>query len=420
MKKGWSERWCSVNDVKEALNKEECLVVDIRKYDVYTGWTIDPSDRGGHIPGAWDWHILEEKPEVHKKIILYGNNVDELEKEYQRLTAEGYGEVYLFLLRDWLDMPDAGWEVYPNYQLYVPAEIVKDVMEGNYPKEIPAKEKLCIVTIGWGDEEVGGYLEKHIPGSVYMNSDEFEPPRVYVSDIIEWRLATDEELGKLFQRYGIDEETVVIVIGKAPSIASRFALICNYMGVDTAYVLNRGEDGWKDAGYPFEQMPVKPGKPSAGMLSPKKREWILTLEEAKKNLDNPSYQWVDIRTWDEYIGKKAGYDYHRIAGTIPGAKFGCVRLKYDDTIELFEALDAPMCAYRNSDMTMKNPGMIKKIWQENGIDLSKRLVFFCGSGWRASEVLWDAFVMGIENATLFSDGWNAWSNEGNRYIKNNG
>ena len=40
----------------------------------------------------------------------------------------------------------------------------------------------------------------------------------------------------------------------------------------------------------------------------------------------------------------------------------------------------------------------------------------CGSGWRAAEVLWDAQVMGLTDVSLYSDGWIAWSNEGNPYI----
>lgn len=65
---------------------------------------------------------------------------------------------------------------------------------------------------------------------------------------------------------------------------------------------------------------------------------------------------------------------------------------------------------------MRNDDEIKVMWKECGIDTNKRLAFMCGSGWRAAEILWYAKVMGFENTTLYSDGWIAWSNEGNPYI----
>lgn len=46
-----------------------------------------------------------------------------------------------------------------------------------------------------------------------------------------------------------------------------------------------------------------------------------------------------------------------------------------------------------------------------GIDLNKHLSFMCGSGWRAAEVLYYAQVMGLENTSLYSDGWIGWSND---------
>lgn len=409
-------KWYSVNEVRSALESEAVLVIDARELEVYSGWTIKESEPGGHIPGAWDNHILLEDGIKEKEIVLYGSDRSILEKQYEDLMGKGFKKVGLFLLKEWFAQQDVPWEKYPNYQLYVPAEIVKNMMEGVYPEEIPKKKKLLLISVGWGDEEDAGYMDKHVPNAVHMNSDEFEPPRVYVSDIIEWRLATDEELSKLFQKYGIDEETVVVIIGEAPSVASRLALICYYMGVDGAYVMSRGQEGWQAAGYAFSKEKVFPGKPTEHILTPKRKNFILTVDDVKMMIDNPEYEWVDIRAWNEYIGTNPGYTYHSIAGTLPKAKFGCVETDEEDALYAYNEQDIPMCAYRNRDMTMKNPKLIRELWRSNGINLNKKLVFFCGSGWRAAEVLWDAYVMGIEDAALFSDGWIAWSNEGNPYV----
>lgn len=75
-----------------------------------------------------------------------------------------------------------------------------------------------------------------------------------------------------------------------------------------------------------------------------------------------------------------------------------------------------MTYYRNADWTMRNGYEILKMWEDAGIDLNKHLSFMCGGGWRAAEVYWFSRVMGLENTSLFSDGWCAWSNDGLPFI----
>lgn len=71
-----------------------------------------------------------------------------------------------------------------------------------------------------------------------------------------------------------------------------------------------------------------------------------------------------------------------------------------------------MYYYRNIDKTMRNAQEIEELWKKDGIDTAKHLSFMCGSGWRASEILWYSMVMGMENTSLYSDGWIGWSNSG--------
>ena len=55
-------------------------------------------------------------------------------------------------------------------------------------------------------------------------------------------------------------------------------------------------------------------------------------------------------------------------------------------------------------------GMGIHMWKSLGIDIQKEMSFFCGSGWRAAEVLVYSKVMGLDNTSLYSDGWMGWSN----------
>jgi len=70
--------------------------------------------------------------------------------------------------------------------------------------------------------------------------------------------------------------------------------------------------------------------------------------------------------------------------------------------------------YRNLDGTMRNSNEIIAMWKEWGITPEQKLSFFCGTGWRAAEVLVYADVMGLKNISLYDGGWNEWSgNTGN-------
>ena len=400
------KNYLSVKELQQILKNPDYLAVDIRENEVYSGWTISASEKGGHIPGVWDKFTLYDDISKNKKIILCGNNVEDMEKLTEELYILGYDRVYKFKISEWLACMPHEWEKYPNYSLYIPAEIVKRILEGEFPEEIKPTENLLIFDIGWGDERKSGYLQGHIPGAIHINSDEFEPPRVYVSNKIEWRIAKDNELIKLAKRYGITVNSTIVIYGEELSAACRFAVICKYLGVEKVYVMSRGLRGWSEKKYSLTREKSSIVSTDVfGYDEPKNKKLIDSLEQLYEKMLDPNYILVDVRGWDEYIGKSSGYDYHDIAGRIPGSKFGGIKGQISE----------PMSVYRNKDLTMKNPKKILRMWTECGIDVNKHLSFLCGSGWRASEVLWDALVMGLKDVSIFSDGWIAWSNERETY-----
>ena len=71
-----------------------------------------------------------------------------------------------------------------------------------------------------------------------------------------------------------------------------------------------------------------------------------------------------------------------------------------------------MLYYRNIDNSMRNADEILAMWADAGIDSGKHLSFMCGGGYRAAEVLWDAWAMGLTDVSLFADGWTGWELQG--------
>ena len=432
--KGGSYEAATTEDVKTALSDENSIVLDARMNDAYIGWAVDGAKRGGHIKGASDFSAAwidceyddkenlegETREQVlteamknkditeDKKVIVYDTNGEDATKVADYLSEKGVKDVSTYDANEWINDESLEMESYPNYQMLVPASVVNEIANGKTPEGFTKSKDIKIVDIRWGNNEESGYLEGHIPTAIHVNTDSFEPPTKYVNDIEEWRLADDETLAKLLLENGITKDTCVIATSPEPMAASRFAVICKYMGVEDVRVMNGGFVDWNKLGLELSKDEEK-AEPATdfGVAYPANPDWIETLEQVKKDIkDTENFTLVDNRTWEEFIGEETGYSYHKIAGRIEGAVFGYAGKKDSSSVSY----------YRNIDKSMRNADEIKAMWKECGIDTNKRLAFMCGSGWRAAEILWYAKVMGFENTTLYSDGWIAWSNEGNPYI----
>lgn len=401
----------ATKELQDKLSDDSWVVVDTRINDAFNGWKLDEVERGGHIKGAVDfsanWLTVDSKDkektldkaletkgiEKDKNIVLYDANGKDAKEVANYLSEKGYKNLYTYNLADWAKDESLPMESYENYEMIVPATIVNDILDGKKPETFENSKNIKIVEASWG-EESEAYSKGHIPTSVHINTDTVEPPP-------QWMLASDEELAKFANDYGFTKDDTVIVTGPDVMASYRVAVVLRYIGINDVRVLNGGNNAWTSAGYELE---TKSNKPVAGndfgATIPANPDLIDTQAELKEMLKDSNNVLVDNRSWDEYIGKISGYSYHDKKGRIPGAVYGYAGTSAT-TLE----------DYRNIDNTMRNADEIKALWKDAGIDTNKHLIFMCGSGWRAAEVLTYANVMGFDNTSLYSDGWIGWSND---------
>lgn len=399
-------------------NNTEWKLVDCRLNDAFNGWKLDGVEQGGHIPEATDfsanWLKAESKDREQilqellaakeiteeKNIVLYDANGRDAMEVAEYLISQGVSNLHYYDINTW--PADKPLKQYANYQLVVPAVVVQDILEGKIPETFPADKKIKLVEASWGEEKTS-YAKGHIPTTFHINTDNIEPPTA--TEPVMWVLADDETLAKFALQFGFTKDDVVIVTGEEQMAAYRIALVLRYIGVADVRVLNGGTTAWTMAGYELEKKSNQPTPvASFGGNIPGDPSVIDTIEEAKAGLNSPAiYTFVDNRTWDEHIGKISGYSYHKIKGRIPGSVFGYAGKSDAYSLDYF----------RNPDKTMRNFAEIMALWQERGIDTSKRLAFMCGSGWRAAEIFYYADVYGLPNIGVYSDGWIGWSNAGN-------
>lgn len=410
--------------VEEVLNDPSFVIVDTRLNDAFNGWKLEGISRGGRIKGAVDFSanwlkvktdhkedILNEALKTkgiikEKNIVLYDANGKDAQEVAEYLKEKGFEKIYIYDMNKWADDTSLPMKKYTNYQLIVPASIVKGIIDGKKPETFENAENIKIVEASWGEEKTS-YAKGHIPTSFHINTDEIEPPAP--EPPMMWMLAGDETLAKLAVKYGFSKEDTVIVTGEEPMAAYRVATILRYIGIQDVRVLNGGTTAWTMAGYELETTSNKAERGADfGGVIPGNPDVIDTMEETKAGLKAPDkFTLVDNRTWDEHIGKSSGYSYHDKKGRIPGAVFG-----YAGKTDSY-SLDY----YRNIDKTMRNANEFLDLWKNQGIDTTKHLSFMCGSGWRVAEIYTYADVAGLKDIAIFNDGWIGWSNESNNPIE---
>jgi len=66
---------------------------------------------------------------------------------------------------------------------------------------------------------------------------------------------------------------------------------------------------------------------------------------------------------------------------------------------------------------MRNYQEIASFWRGAGITPDKRVIFSCGTGWRAAEAFFYAYLMGWPRIAVYDGGWLEWSLSGSNPIE---
>ena len=414
----------STPELQGRLNDPDVTIVDVRPLFAYNGWRENGEARGGHVPGAISfptgWLEQLDDAEIERLIrskglghgretVLYGSAAADVSSVRTTLTALGLADVraYEHSWAEWAADEALPVERLPNYEKLVHTEWVRRLLDGERPEAAPPGRFLLFhVNFGVPEE----YEDSHIPGALYLDTNLLES-----SD--DWNRRSPEELERALCSLGISHDTTVIVYGRDTEgqanekwpgrragqiAANRAALILRYAGVEDVRVLDGGYDRWARAGNALEPgvNPATP-VPSFGVRIPQHPEFIVDLDEAKQILSDPDHAaLVSVRSWREHIGEVSGYNYIGLAGRIAGDVWGnCGSDAYH------------MQHYRNVDNTMRAYPEIAANWEEADIGPEKWVAFYCGTGWRASETWFYAYLMGWQRIAVYDGGWFEWSQD---------
>ncbi len=382
------------------------LVVDLRGTAAFNGWKQTGEARGGHIlgaaslPASWvrdtsgtDIERLLESKGIHqdKTIVLYGASGQDRSRIARLLADVGCRDVRTY------DAGMAAWaadDALPmahlaNYEKLVPPQWLHDRVHGLQQSTYPGSGfLLCEV----GSDQGSLYSQGHIPGAIYFDTNDIETEPL-------WNRVSDQDLEAALLGHGVTHDTTVVLYGRDTSATARVANILMVAGVDDVRLLDGGFDAWTSAGYDVEiGSPSPAAARSFGRHVPAHPEYLIGTEQARAMLADARAMLVSVRSWAEYTGETSGYEFVQPKGRIAGAAWAGAGLASQG-----------MEGLRNVDGTMRSYPEIAAIWRDRNITPDKHIAFYCGTGWRASEAFFYAYLMGWERVSVYDGGWLEWS-----------
>ena len=411
----------STGELRLRLTDPDTVIIDVRPLSRFNGWRRSGEARGGHIPGAVSlpssWlgllnesellDLLQSKGITVGTVILYGDEAREIEVVRAALEESGLRPLVYGGWSEWLDDEQLPLEKLTNYDRLVDPEWVAQLLAGSRPDTYRGDD-FAVFHVNFGVPEE--FADGHLPGSYYLDTNWLEAEH-------DWNRRSPSELESALAALGISSDTTVVLYGRdtvgnpnekwpgrraGQIAATRAAAILLYAGVKDVRLLDGGYDNWVNAGYPLEAGWRAPNPIARfGVPIPQRPEIIVDIEEAKAILSDPAgAALVSVRTWKEHTGQVSGYNYIEPKGRIAGDVWGnCGSDAYH------------MQHYRNVDNTMRPYPEIAANWAEAGITPDKWVAFYCGTGWRASETWFYAYLMGWERIAVYDGGWFEWSQD---------
>ncbi|MDP2439870.1 MAG: rhodanese-like domain-containing protein, partial [archaeon] len=266
-----------------------------------------------------------------------------------------------------------------------------------------------------GSGEGADFLEGHVPTAVYADAGDFERPPL-------WKRIPDSELFARLESLGLRCPARPIVLYgrnvRGTLAAARVAVLLLYAGAADVRLLDGGLAAWQSALLPLDSG-TEP-QPSPGVWEGSVMPGVFCgLEDVRKVVERPVTEaaeeaeaegkrrdeaedfiddplLVSIRNHDEQVGISTGYPYILTAGRIPRDTWGLAGCSTPQHMEEF--------LHSHSGRLLPLQEILAK-WTRLRLSASRRLIFYCGTSWRASLAFMVARALGWPQLSVYDGGW---------------
>ncbi|WP_283176435.1 3-mercaptopyruvate sulfurtransferase [Gemmobacter sp. 24YEA27] len=229
------------------------------------------------------------------------------------------------------------------------------------------------------------YEAAHIPGARFFDLDEISDHRSNLPHMV----PPVEKFMSRMRAMGVGDGHQVVVydstgIFSAPRIWWTFRL----MGKTDVAVLDGGLPKWQAEGRETEDLP--PVIRDRHMTTQRQNHLVKDVTQVAHAAKLKQAVVVDARAPARFAGEAPEPRPGLRAGHIPGSR------------------NLPWGNLLNQDGTMKDPAVLRMIFQEAGIDLAQPVITSCGSGVSAAILALALERIGHRNWSLYDGSWAEW------------
>jgi thiosulfate/3-mercaptopyruvate sulfurtransferase len=392
----------------QRLADPHVAIVDVRPLAAYNGWRLRGEARGGHIPRAvacprvWaprlgDRGVLallaRRGVDPSQTVVVYGDDAAAGDEAAAWLTSLGFDHVLAYRegFVAWAAAATLPLARLPRYARLLPPQILSDLIAGQLVPELASPSFLVLHV---SDGPPAAYAQGHLPGAVHLDSNALEEAGT-------WNRRPMAAVRAVLLAHGITHNTTAILYGSGEGqlAALRAATIMLDAGVADVRLLDGGLAAWTAAGYAVARGERAPRPaPTFGAPLPARSTLFVDGPALRRLREDARTLLVCTRSWAEFVGETSGYDYIVRKGRLPGSVWGNV-----------DADAYPGPPYRSIDQSMRDYEEIAATWAGAGITGERRVIFYCGTGWRAAEAYFCAYLMGWSAIAIYDGGWFEWS-----------
>lgn len=240
-----------------------------------------------------------------------------------------------------------------------------------------------------------------IPGAVRLPWSEFRTNNTG-TDTASVFIGVDRAQ-KILGRHGITADDTVVLYDSVQrdggATASYVFWVLDVLGHKDKKLLDRGVDGWKEAGFDLAATPNEPA-PLLYQARQVRTGRLIDGRFVYNRLGDPFYQIIDVRSQAEYTGEKGtrGLDGSPLKrGHIPSA----VNVNY---VEAWASAETK---------SIKSYAALQDLYK--GVDPGRGVIVYCNSGRRSSFSYFILRLMGFDQVYTYEASWKEWGHPDNYF-----
>jgi thiosulfate/3-mercaptopyruvate sulfurtransferase len=232
----------------------------------------------------------------------------------------------------------------------------------------------------------------HVPGSVLFDW------KRDINDPISRNILSKQSCEELLQRFGINNDTTLILYGDFNNWFAAFAFwVFKYYGYRDVKIMDGGRKKWLEEDRQLTK--EVPNYPKGNFKASEPDDNIrVFMNHVKEKLGKKDKALVDVRSPKEFTGEilappEYPTEHAQRGGHIPGAA------------------NIPWSQAVNDDGTFKSVDELKKLYEAKGIIPDKEIITYCRIGERSSHTWFVLkYLLGYPDVKNYDGSWTEWGN----------